>query len=150
MKTAGPSAEHYLYFVTVQPLHPAFCSPGEKRQGLTFPGSALCSVTFHQEQATVHIPPLLRMHWARVRQGMASNLPLCAVSPVSDLDCCRLPRVLQFADKCVYGFRSHVCLKPPLVQCGPNCHTVRAERLILWCTRSASASPEDPRWGERS
>lgn len=141
MKTTRPSAERYLYFVTVLPFHPAFCSPGEKRQGLTFPGSALCSVTFHQEQAMVLIPPLLRMQWAHVRQGMASNLPFCAVSPVSDLDCCRLPRVLQFADKCVYGFRSHVCLKPPLVHCGPNSHTVRSERLILWCTRSCVCVP---------
>lgn len=61
------------------------------------------------------IPPSVSVKWARVRQGMAFNLPLFAMSPVSDLDCCRLSHVLQFTDKCVYGFWSHVCRKPHLV-----------------------------------
>lgn len=50
------------------------------------------------------ILPLVSIKWAHVRQGMPFNLPLFAMSPVSDLDCCRLPHALQFTDKCVYGF----------------------------------------------
>lgn len=42
---------------------------------------------------------------------MAFNLPLFTLSPVSDLDCRWLPPALQFPDKCVYSFWSHICQK---------------------------------------
>lgn len=92
------------------------------------------------------ILPLVSIERAHVRQGMAFNLPLFAVSPVSDLDCCRLPRVLQFADKCVYCFRSHVCRKPHLVPRRLKQAHSEIARLILWCTQSVSVSPEGSRW----
>lgn len=96
------------------------------------------------------ILPLVSIKWARVRQVMAFNLPLLATSPVSDLDCCRLPHVLQFPDKCVSGFWSYVCRKPHLVHRRLNRHTMKYKRLILLCTQSMFLSPEDSRWSELS
>lgn len=56
----------------------------------------------HQEQAMFHIWPLVN-EWAHVRQGMAFNLPLFAMSPVSDLTVAELPAPAG-ADNCVYRF----------------------------------------------
>ena len=71
------------------------------------------------------IRPLVRIKWAHVRQGMAFNLPLFAMSPVSDLACCRLPGVLQFTDKCVYAFEVVSAEKPHLVHHRLNRYTMK-------------------------
>lgn len=92
------------------------------------------------------ILPLVSIERAHVRQGMAFNLPLFATSPVSDLDCCRLLRVLQVADKCVYRFRSRVCREPHLVHRRLEEAQKEIERLIPRRTQSVPVSPEGSSW----